>query len=303
MPAIGFICPDHQRVTFEECFRECRLKDGLPCNRCKALPFLRKCARQREWTGEPSTTQLLRGIRESWLKITRDYYINPDDHAFSILGTHAHAVLDNFGKGDHLTEERLKDEICSGAFDFYDGEIQTLYDYKTWGSYKVQQALGIRSIEVLETDESGQPILKKSGKNKGEPKTRKVYVNGDSVARINALFETAIQLSDYRDKLLSVLPGEYTVKNMAVQVISRDGGLMVSAMRGIEEKAPLVPINGISSRWIRKYFSRKRELLLDALQKDYAPRCRRRETWEGRKCAGYCEVSELCTALDGKEAS
>ncbi len=301
MPAIGFICPDNQKITFEQCFGECRLKDALPCGRCKALPYLRKCARQREWTGEPSTTQLLRGIRESWLKITRPYHVNPDEQAFSILGTSAHGVLEHFGKGDHLTEERLRDEICSGAFDFYDGETQTLYDYKTWGSYKVQQALGIRSIEVPETDETGQPILKKSGKNKGEPKTRKVYANGDIVARISALFETAVQLSDYRDKLLTILPEGYTVKNMAVQVISRDGGLMVSAMRGIEEKAPLVPVNGISGHWIRKYLGRKRELLLSALDKDYAPKCRRRETWEGRKCVKYCEVSEICTALKEKE--
>lgn len=297
MPAIGFICPDKERVTFAECFGECRLKGALPCGRCKALPFLRKCSRQREWTGEPSTTQLLRGIRESWLKIKRDYYIDPDDHAFSILGTQAHAVLDYFGRGDHLTEERIRDEICSGAFDFYDGETQTLYDYKTWGSYKVQQALGIRAVEVPKKDETGQPILKKSGKNKGEPKTRKVYVNGDSVARIAALFETAIQLSDYRDKLLSVLPSGYTVKNMAVQVISRDGGLMVSAMRGIEEKAPLVPVHGISSHWIKKYLGRKRSLLFQALEKDYAPKCRKRENWNGRKCAGYCEVSEICATI------
>lgn len=298
MPAIGFICPDKRRVTFAECFGECRLKDALPCGRCKALPFLRKCASQREWTGEPSTTQLLRGIRESWLKITRPYHIDPDERAFSILGTSAHGVLEHFGKGDHLTEERLRDEICSGAFDFYDGETMTLYDYKTWGSYKVQQALGIRAVEVPETDESGQPILKKSGKNKGEPKTKKVYVNGDSAARIAALLEPAIQLSDYREKLLAILPDGHTVKNMAIQVISRDGGLMVSAMRGIEEKAPLIPVNGISGRWVRRYMERKRDMLFQALEKDYAPKCRRRENWNGRKCTGYCEVSELCAEIE-----
>jgi len=301
MPAIGFICPDGQRIKFEECFKECQLKADLPCGRCKALPYLRKCAQQREWTGEPSTTQLLRGIRESWLKITRDYYINPDDNAFMILGTHSHGVLEKFGKGDHLTEERLRSEICSGAFDFYDGETQTLYDYKTWGSYKVQQALGIRSIEVHETDESGQPILKKSGKNKGEPKTKKVWINGDITSRVMALLEPSIQLSDYRDKLLEILPEGYAVKNMAVQVISRDSGLMVSAMRGIEEKAPLVPVNGISKNWVRKYLARKKDMLLEALDKNHAPMCRKRETWSGRKCAGYCEVSEICATLNEDE--
>jgi len=220
-----------------------------------------------------------------------------------ILGTHSHSVFEKFGKGDHLTVERLRNEICSGAFDFYDGETQTLYDYKTWGSYKVQQALGIRSIDVPETDENGKPILKKSGKNKGEPKTKKVWINGDIASRAAALLETSIQLSDYRDKLLEILPAGYTVRSMAVQVISRDSGLMVSTMRGIEEKAPLVPVNGISKNWVRKYLARKKEMLLEALEKNYAPVCRKRETWYGRKCSGYCEVSELCASVGGKVTS
>lgn len=295
MPAIGFICPDFQTITFQECFKECRLKIDLPCGRCKALPFLRRVSKQRKWTGEPSTTQLLIGTREAWLKIKQDYYINPDDKVYALLGTQVHSVLDKFGYGDHLTEERLRDEICSGAFDFYDGETQTLYDYKTWGSYKVMQALGISCIEVPETDENGEIVLKKSGKNKGEPKTRKIWTSGDIATRAIALLETSIQLSNYRDKLLQVLPKGYTVKNIAVQVISRDSGLIVSTQRGIEEKAPLIPVNGISSHWVNKYLGRKKELLLKYLSEDIIPPlCRKRETWNNKKCQQYCEVKEQC---------
>lgn len=297
MPAIVFTCPDKEKIRFEECFKECRLKNDLPCGRCKALPFLRRASKQREWKGEPSTTQLLIGTREAWLKITREYYINPDDKVYALLGTQIHYVLEKFGHGDHLTEERLRDEICSGAFDFYDGETQTLYDYKTWGSYKVMQALGIKAVEVPEPDENGNHVIKKSGKNKGEPRTKKVFVNDDIATKAIALLETSIQMSNYRDKLLEILPSGYTVKNMAVQVISRDSGLLVSTKRGIEEKAPLIPVNGISKHWIDKYLRRKRELLFEAIKKDYAPKCRKRDTWFGRKCAGICEVAEICNSL------
>ena len=297
MPAIGFICPDGTTITFEKCFNECRLKEDLPCGRCKALPFLRRASKQRDWTGEPSTTQLLSGTREAWLKITKPYFINPDDKVFAMLGTQVHAVLDKFGHGDHLTEERLRDEICSGAFDFYDGEQQILYDYKTWGSYKVMKALGISSVEVPETDENGETILKKSGKNKGQPKTKKIWVNGDIATKASALLETSIQLSNYRDKLKRILPKGYTVKSMAVQVISRDGGLMVSIKRGIEEKAPLIPVNGVSQHWTDRYLRRKREMLFAALKENYAPPCRQRERWFGRKCIDICEVREQCRAL------
>lgn len=295
MPAIGFICPDKEKIKFEDCFKECRIREDLPCGRCKALPFLRKAAKQREWKGEPSTTQLLTGTREAWLKITSKYYIDPDDKVYAMLGTQVHSVLDKFGKGDNLTEERLRDEICSGAFDFYDGETQTLYDYKTWGSYKVQKALGIACKEVPIIDDfTEEVIVKKTGKNKGEPKTQKIWVNGDMASRTDALLETSIQMSNYRDKLLEVLPGGYTVKNMAVQVISRDSGLMVSVRRGIEEKAPLLPINGVSKRWVNKYLGRKKQMLFEALEKGYAPICRKKESWYGKKCERYCEVSEQC---------
>jgi len=72
-------------------------------------------------------------------------------------------------------------------------------------------------------------------------------------------------------------------------------------MRGIEEKAPLVPVNGISKNWVRKYLARKKDMLLEALDKNHAPMCRKREMWDGRKCAGYCEVSEICVTLNEEE--
>ena len=302
MPAIGFICPDKEKVTFQECFTECRLKADLPCGRCKALPFLRKVSLQREWTGEPSTTQLIGGTREAWLKITRPFFINPEDRVFALLGTQVHGVLEKFGKGDNFTEERLRDEICSGAFDFYDGESETLFDYKTWGSYKVAQALGIKSIDVPMFDDNGNPVLFKSGKNKGLPKTKKEYIYGDAVTKTIGIFETSIQMSNYRDKLKEILPNGYSVKNMAIQIISRDSGLMVSAIRKIEERAPLISVNGISKHWIDRYLQRKRDLLFEALEQDVSPLCRKRDRWYGRKCLNYCDVKEQCQGIGGWES-
>lgn len=136
---------------------------------------------------------------------------------------------------------------------------------------------------------------------KGQPKTKKVTVNGDAATRVSALLETSIQLSDYKYKLLSVLPAGYTVRSMAVQTISRDGGLMISALRGLKEKAPLIPINGVSKHWIDRFFRKKRAMLFEALEKDYSPLCRRRERWLGKKCDGYCEVKEECLLIGGWE--
>ncbi len=219
-----------------------------------------------------------------------------------MLGTHAHAVLEKFGQGDHLTEERLRDAICFGAFDFFDGESETLFDYKTWGSYKVAQALGIKTIDVPMFDKTGNPICFKSGKNKGLPKTKKEYVYGDIVTKALGTLDASIQLSNYRDKLKEILPNGYTVKNMAIQVVSRDAGLMISAIRKIEEKAPLIPVNGISKQWVDRYLQRKRDLLFNALEQDYSPLCRKRDRWYGRKCLNYCDVKEQCQGVGGWES-
>lgn len=297
MPPVGFICPDKVRVAFSDCFTKCRLKDELPMGRCKALPFLRKCASFREWTGKPSTTQLLNGIRHAWLKIVKPYYVNPDEMVYIFLGNNAHAVLERYAQGEEMAEERIHDAINSGMFDFYDGTDQILYDYKSWGSYKVMQALGIKKIEFPLFDDEGNPVLFKSGPRKGQQKMQNETIYGDEATRVAAILDTAIQVSDYRDKLLTILPEGYGVKQMAVQVVSRDASTIVSKMRCIEEKAPLIPINGISPHWIKKYLTRKRDMLMLALESNTAPLCRRRERWFERRCAQYCEVVEHCEQM------
>lgn len=260
MPAIGFICPDGEKIRFEDCFSECRLKDSLPAERCKALPFLRRVSWQRKWNGNPSVTELLQGTREMWLKITCTYYINPDNRTYALLGTGIHGVLEKLTEGDHLSEERLIGDICSGQFDFYDGQAQILYDYKTWGSYKL--------------------------KNLNNP-----------AQRASSLLQTSIQLSYYRDILKEHLPEGYSIKKLAVQVINRDGGTWISFSRGISERSPLIILHGVSSHWVKKYLSKKRQMLEQALKNDYAPLCRRIETWNGKKCKGFCDVSEICEFL------
>jgi len=58
-------------------------------------------------------------------------------------------------------------------------------------------------------------------------------------------------------------------------------------------------VNGISKHWVDRYLRRKKEMLFEALEKDYAPLCRKRERWFGKKCTEYCEVKEQCILLPG----
>jgi hypothetical protein len=285
MPAVAFSCK-RGLIPFADCLRSCP-------DRCALPRTLRLMAEQRPWEGIPSTTQLLQGTRESFLKITCDYAINPDGRAFAVHGSRVHEKLDLRTGDDELGEERLYDLICSGQFDNYSMEDGgTLADSKTSGSYKVMKALGLRQVERPLLDASGNTIYLVSGKNKGKPKTEKVTVSGG----YRDMLDWAIQLNDYRMKIEAV---GFPVGRMVIEALVRDGGTYIAKSRGIDQNIYLIPINHISNRWIERYFAAKWGALRTALETGKMPkRCRTRETWNRRKCDGYCDVADKCFALD-----
>ena len=287
MPAKWFTCPAGT-IEIKECLQSCPASAELPAGRCLSLRTLRAIAQQREWTGEPSTTQLLKGTREAYLEITVDYAFNPQDRLYAVHGSKVHAYLDQFTGLNELSEERLCDAVSSGMFDFYDPEGEVLIDSKTWGSYKVMKALGLYQVDVP----TGE-YFKRDGKTgkKGDPKTRKEWIEGGVKDRL----DVAIQLNDYRLKLEEVLPSGYGIRKMAVEALVRDGGLKAASMRGIEGNGILIPINRISDHRIRKYMAEKARRLHEALRTRKLPKlCNRRERWDGRKCEAYCNVREAC---------
>jgi hypothetical protein len=97
--------------------------------------------------------------------------------------------------------------------------------------------------------------------------------------------DVAIQMNDYRMKLQGC---GFTVENMFVQVLTRDGGTFVAQGRGIDRNSQLVRINNISDRWITKYMRKKSEDLHYWLGRyketgELPPPCSVREMWGGKK--------------------
>lgn len=275
MPAIKFKCPDGVEIPFSDCFKSCRL--GI---RCISKRTLRMVAEQREWAGEPSTTQLLKGTREAYLELTCEYSLDPLSELFRVLGSKAHAYLEEFTDNE-LSEERLHDDIGSGQFDFYDPEDCSLTDTKTWGSYKVMKALGFRQEEV----ETGEVF--KSGARKGLPKTKKITVQGEP-----DMPETEIQLNHYRMLLENT---GFKVNEMFVEAIVRDGGTYIATNRGIDKNGYLIPVKRLPDQEVRDYLYMKRTNLLWALDTETMPQpCTAEECWDGRKCKGYCRVAQFC---------
>jgi hypothetical protein len=258
-----FICPDNSYTELGSCFQ---------CDHeCLVLPTRVALASERKWDGNPSTTQLLNGTMLEFLKITRDYGVDPKTKAFLVLGSKHHEYMAEVANSLGLPSEIALTPDGKNIFDvlvpYPDGH--KLVDYKTWGSYKVAKALGIE----------------KKGKDN--------FVQGTP-----DLFDVEMQLNNYRIHLKG-----YGIKilGMAVQITVRDGGLVVSKTRGITKNMYYVPIRVLPDDYVTSYFREKSTALLDALDKYSTnklylpPPCNNRESWDSRRCVKeYCDVVEYC---------
>ena len=253
MPATKFICPDGQRIRITECLRSC-------AKRCMFLPTLRAVANSLNRNIiEPTVTELIAGTRETYLKKTSAYAVDPA----SVLNT----------QGAILSEERLKDDITSGQFDLFgkilDADDGVLGDLKITSSFKLMKALGIYKVKV----DTGE--FYKSGLKKGQPKFR-TELRYDGV---RDLLDWAIQLNYYRMLLENA---SFTVSKMYIQAICRDASLKIAAERGIDN-------------WLNRYFQHKAKVLQNAIRTKTLPSiCSFRERWGNRKCLGYCAARENC---------
>lgn len=283
MPAQSFICPDGQVFPIPHCLLSCRRK-----SRCMFLPTLRAIARaaNRKLTA-PSVTELLAGTRETYLRKTTKYAVDPMQQVFALHGTAVHAFQQEYTGGEMLSEERLFDGITSGQFDLYgrilDHQTLVLGDYKVTSSYKLMKALGLYKVDVP----TGE--VYKSGLKKGQPKYRREW-RSDGVRDI---FEWTVQLNYYR--MLLEAQG-FRVEKMEIQAMCRDYGLRIAAERHITKPIYLIPIPRISDGWLDRYMKAKSACLQSALKsRSLPPICRPRERWNGRKCLAYCPVASSCS--------
>ena len=282
MPATAFICPNGKCVSIQKCLKNC-----ANTQRCMFLPTLRAVAKSLDrGIKEPPVTELIAGTRETYLKKTTNYAVDPQSVLYALHGSAVHTINENHTDGNMLSEIRLNDEITSGKFDLYgqimDTDEHILGDYKITSSYKIMKALGRYKVDVP----TGTYYV--SGAKKGQMKYRKAWKNDG----VRGVLEWAIQLNYYRILLEEQgLP----VSKMVIQALCRDNSLRIANERGITQAVYLIPIRKISDRWIRRYMSRKANLLKQAMQTKTLPSvCSAKERWNDRKCLDYCQVSMQC---------
>lgn len=268
--------------------------------RCATRPYLRLIGYDREWRGvSPSSAG--NGPRLLYLKAVHDYAINPQDRVWAAFGTSTH---DNLGMhrftNDVLSEEPLSDEKMRGIPDILDIDETTpdhyvLSDYKTWGSFKVAKALGLiiakKDVPILDVE--GEPILLKSGKNKGKPKTKIESTQIIDPNKADLKSET-LQLNRYR---IFFEKAGFPISRMEIQAIPRDGGTYVAKGRGVEDNLYIIPVPRITDKSAINFYDYLQKEVDEAFHNGYCRKCNEWESWEGRRCNGYCEVSEQCKAM------
>lgn len=282
MGATEFICPSGNKIPISLCLENC-----IGSERCMFLPTLRAVAKSLDRKiKEPTVTELLCGTRETYLKKTTDYAVDPVQQLYALHGSAVHTINEGFTDGNILSEERLADDITSGKFDLY-GQIisygdNTLGDYKITSSYKLMRVLGYYKVDVP----TGE--VYKTGLKKGQPKTRKEW-RTDGVCHV---LDWAIQLNYYR--ILLEQRG-FEVKDMKIQAFCRDFSLRIAAERNITSPLYIININKISDHWIKLYMETKAKCLKRALEtKELPPVCTVKERWKDRKCLDYCAVADNC---------
>lgn len=301
MSATHFKCPDGETILIADCLwmGGCRMPQ-----RCATRPFLRLVGFDRKWGGvTPSAAG--NGPRYLYLKATTDYTIDPTSRVWAAIGTGTHGKLSihKYTK-DVLSEERMTDEEISGIPDVLEQDETkdgyfVLSDYKVFGSFKTAKVLGIKAETAEETmlGEDGKPILLKSGKNKGLPKTKQRRVITQDDKWIDIKSET-LQLNRYR---ITFEGHGFPISRMQLQVMPRDGGTYVAQNRGIDKLLYLVPIKRLVNTDVMDYYRNLAAEVTEAFKTGYARKCNVWETWEGKRCEEkWCEVIGACREMSRK---
>lgn len=277
------ICPDGESCSIGQCLVRCRLG-----TRCVPAAYAFATLRERDWNGTPSVTQLIAGTRQMYLKLTHDYPVKLKERTFMMHGTNVHSMLEGAQCPNViLVETRLTYQGITGQIDALEkwSNEYVLIDYKTSGSFQIQKMLGLVEKKVPALDEDGAPVVKN-----GKIVYEKKFVQDDTVAD---KWEYNMQLNMYR----LMIEANYDIKvdKMFNAIIVRDGGTYVAHNRGVSELFYLIEQEKQDDEYVIDYFTKKRDALLHALEADeMPPLCDARETWGGRKCENFCEVSFAC---------
>ncbi len=273
----NFICTDKETIPMDKCIEKCRLN-----NRCSSMTFLRALTEERP-KDQFSVTKGLNGTRENYLKSIHTIDIDPDQETFKVIGSRAHAKLEN---NDTMSEVTLRYTLPGGGeivgtFDKFEKSTKTLEDFKTWGSYKVCKFTGLTAEKEKITNGTY-----KNGNTKFKTITSFHFGASDT-------FNEEMQLNMYRIMLKS--SHNLDTEHLKIEVFVRDGNTYIAKNRGITKNKFYLNVKFVEDDKVISYYDKKETKYRHALKtNEMPPMCSEYENWGGRKCTGFCLVSGHC---------
>ena len=299
----GFICPNGTKVPFDKCFEHCT-------NRCATLPILILIKRNLTKSNTHiSVTQLLKGTRQTYLELTKDYYVPPKDMIFSLFGTAIHNQLELIKENKAKEElkkikQEIKETLGEDVIDEH-GELKETFKSTPIGKryYKTKRELYNEQRFInFSFEERIFLTIDNNIKITGIPdlydrKNKALYdykISGSyaiASAKETGKKEWTFQLNAYR---IALEQNGYPVESMYIQAITRDGGLYTARQKGIENME-IIPVEFISDNIILEFYKEKYKALITAIETNQMPPpCSNEESWNGKKCKYYCPVLEYC---------
>jgi uncharacterized protein YukJ len=156
----------------------------------------------------------------------------------------------------------------------------------------VALALGLTKVQVPITDDLGHAVVLKTGRNKGLPKTKQGWEK-DIQKGLNDILDWSYQMNRYR---ISVEVYGFPISKMIVQCIPRDGNTYIAKNRGVDKNVILVEIPRLDDQMILDHYANLQAEISEAFATGRARISR--ESWDGRKCKGYCPMHVQCKEME-----
>lgn len=281
---VGFICPDGQTVTFDECINGGSLAGCRFGDRCYSLHLLRHIAEETALPDPlPGTdcvhrvSDLLKPTRQQWLIETTAWYEPPRKRFRAHLGTGLHLLLAQYGvEGDVIEVRRahvLGKHTITGQPDALVVSENTLIDFKLRSSWKVKQMVG----EVKRVGHLSVPL-----RANGEV--------GPSIVR-----DEVLQMNIYRYFLQQ---DGYDVDEMMLIVAAGD----YNSRSAFGEPIFHFRVAKLPRDFLLRFFIERADRLDEAYERDWADICPEEEQWirNGHRvrCNEWCPVRRACDTLE-----
>jgi hypothetical protein len=293
VPVVGFIDDAGKRVKFAD-IASGKGEWWLPRPLLRALSRSYRSADHYGAGDVISVTTLGNPVQQIRLMQRHDVYVEPLRSLWAMHGTLAHAWLEaglDPDSGNEVAERRLvidfEGQLVGGTFDLIERDDESApwvgQDYKVLGGYKVAKMV-----------------------NEGAVKGALEYVMQANVYRY------MIARPDCREVIAEREPGHATmwrpfehaglvVPRWRLVTIARDW--TASKYEGTIRPVEPIEIPLIEPERVEAYMRERIALYTAAEMCDDAglPECSRDETWNGRRCAQWCDAASVCKQFGARK--